>query len=107
MWSKLVSTEIDDEQKLDMAMPMGGLSEVPDFPAGMKICMDETLLKRLELSSDCEPGDYLDLRCFATVTSVNKMQVNGKDRVRVELTIEKVAVEAEMESDGAPGDDDE
>lgn len=106
-WSKFVSTELDDEQRMDMAGPIGSMHNVPDFPYGMKISMDQVLLKRLKLEPDCEVGEYLDLRCFARVTSVTKNQVNGEDRCCVEMTIEKIKVEIEDDESAEEGDDDD
>lgn len=105
-WTQLVSTEMSDEQKLDMAMPCFPGRDTPDFPYGMKIQMDEWLLDRLKLDQDVEVGDLLDMRCFAVVTSVRKEQTNGKSTCTVCLTIEKVAIESESEEGESPGDDD-
>ena len=106
-WTKFVTTELDEDQKLDMAVPMGSLRDVPDFPYGMKISFDQHLLKRLKMEPDCEVGEYIDLRCFARVTSVTKNQVNGEDRCCVEMTIEKISAEIEDDESTKPDDDDD
>jgi|SRR5665213_3037217 len=104
-WSKLISTELTDDEKIDMGIPCSGLGNVHDFPYGMHITMDAVLLKKLGLSQNCEVGDYLDMRCFASVTSVRKTQTDSGDQCRVELTIEKIAVESEM-AESTDSDDD-
>jgi hypothetical protein len=107
-WSKWVSTELTIDERIDAAMPMGiSLGDAPDYPYGMKICMDEGLLQKLGLSDNCDIGDLLDMRCMAKVTSVTKNQVNGEDKCRVELTIIEVKTENEdTESTEEGGDDD-
>lgn len=106
-WSKLVSTELSDEKKLDMSMPTILGKDVPEFPYGMRISMDEELLERLDLEADCEVGDYLDLRCFAVVTSVSKNKTNSGMKCCVELQIEKVAIEPEFEHEDPDADEDD
>ena len=105
-WTKLVSTEMGEEQKLDMMMPCFPGRDTPDYPYGMKITLDGWLLDRLGLDRNVDVGDYLDMRCFAVVTSVRKEQTDGKDECTVCLTIEKVALESEMDESTEPGDDD-
>ena len=97
-WTQLVDMAMDDEAKIDMVKPMP-LDEVPDYPFGLRICLTQEDLDKLGLDADCEVGDLLDMRCFATVTSVSKNEVNGKPSCRVELQIEKIAVENEMDED--------
>jgi len=94
-FTKYVSTEMSDDQKLDFGFPTMLGKDIPDYPPGMKIEMDENLLEKLDLGHDCEPGDYLHLRCFAVVTGVHREQKNGKDEVKVCLTLEKISAESE------------
>ncbi len=106
-WSKLVSTEMEQDQITDMMMPIMPGRTGPDFPCGMQISLDEWLLERLGLDQDVEVGDYLDMRCFATVTSIIKSQGNGDAKCHVCLTIEKIAIEDEMgESTGLDDEED-
>lgn len=93
-WSKLVSMELDDEDKLDFTAPMP--VDRPDYPYGLRICLTEKELGKLGLDGDCEVGDMLDMRCFATVTSISKNDSGGGSSCRIELQIEKMAVEDEM-----------
>lgn len=92
-WSKMVDMENDDEDQLDLAVP--AIAEKPRYPWGLRICLTHRELEKLGLDADCEVGDVIDLRAFAVVTScsVNETE-NGKD-CRVELQIEKLAVENE------------
>lgn len=91
-WTRLVSMEMDDEDKIDFCAPIA--CEAPDYPYGLRITLSEKELKKLELPLP-EIGDYLDLRAFARVTSVSLDQRNGEDCCRVELQIEQIAVENE------------
>ena len=95
-WSKLVDMEMDDDEKLDRAIPEMPLA--PDYPWGLRISLTEKELEKLGLDADCDIGDMIDLRAFAVVTSVSKNKsTEGADSCRVELQIEKMAVESEDE----------
>lgn len=95
-WSKLVDMEMDDEDILDHPMPIA-MSQRASYPYGLRICLTHKELKKLGLDADCEIGDVIDLRAFATVTSVSMNKTEGgDDECRVELQIEKLAVENEM-----------
>ena len=96
--SKLVDLELNDEDKMDMAVPE--IASKPDYPWGLRICLTDKELEKLGLEADCEIGDMIDIRCFATVTSVSK----GDGGCRVELQIEKMAVENEMTENGEDDD---
>lgn len=91
-WTQLTSMELDDEDKMDMAIP--SISQQPDFPWGLRICFTEKELKRLELPIP-EDGDMIDMRAMGTVTSVSTEQREGKDTCRVEIQIEKISLENE------------
>ncbi len=67
--------------------------------------MTEKELQKLDLAPDCEVGDIIDLRAFAVVTSVSTEQRDGRNSARVELQIERLAVESE--SDESTESDDE
>jgi hypothetical protein len=95
-WSKLVDMELDDEDKMDLAVPQ--ISSQPDYPWGLRICLCEKELEKLKLPVP-EVGDYLDMRSFGRVTSVSTEQRDGKDCCRVEIQIEQIAVEDENTED--------
>jgi len=95
-WTKLVSMELDDEDKLDFCAPIP--CDRPDYPYGLRICLCQKELDKLGLPKP-EFGDYLDMRAFGRVTSVS----DDQGGVRVEIQIEQIAVEDEMAED--MGDD--
>lgn len=103
-WSKMADMEMDDEAQLEAVMPIA-MPDKPRFPYGLRICLTHDELKKLNLKPDCEVGDVIDLRAFATVTSVSISQSEGGDHCRVELQIEKLAIE--NESGEGPGDGDD
>ncbi len=90
-FGKMVDLELDDEDKMDAAMPMP-MPDKPDYPYGVRICLCRPEMKKLELdASQCNVGDVIDLRCFGEVTSVSAD--------RVEIQIQKMAVENEMDEE--------
>jgi hypothetical protein len=93
-WSSLISMELDDEDKLDAVCPMP-MSERPNYPYGLRICFTHKELEKLELGVP-EIGDMIDLRCFATVTSVSMDDTASGKTCRVEMQIEKISAESEM-----------
>jgi hypothetical protein len=91
-WSKLVDMSMDDEDILDAPMPIP-MADKPRFPFGLRICLTGPELAKLGLDADCDEGDMLDMRCFATVTAIHKEDGN----CRVELQIERMSVEDESQ----------
>ena len=92
-WSNLIDMELDDEEQLDAIMPMP--TNRPRYPFGLRICLGPPELKKLGLDADCSVGDMIDLRAFASVTCVH----SEAGSARVELQIEKIALENEMRED--------
>ena len=92
-WSKLVDLEMDDEASMDAIMPMP-MANKPRYAYGLRICLCEDELKKLDLDLP-SVGDVIDLRAFAEVTAVS----DGECGRRVELQIQKMAVENEMAED--------
>ena len=101
-WSSMVDMELTDEEKLDQMMPIP-LSERPDYPCGLRISLTEKELAKLDLDPDCEVGDVIDLRAFAEVTSVSKSDGPMGPCCRIELEIQRLAIE--NESTEEPGDE--
>jgi hypothetical protein len=93
MWSKLVDMELDDESQLDYPTPIA--MDKPQYPCGLRICLTQEELTKLGLDLSCEIGDYLHIKAFATVTSISIDEDKQSGRCRVELQIEKMAVEDE------------
>lgn len=100
-WSKLVDMEMDDESILDAPCPMPmPKPRGPQYPWGLRITLTDKELQKLGMEADCSIGDYLDMRAFACVTSISKdTDSDGNAYCRVELQIEKLAVEDEMAED--------
>lgn len=88
----MVSMELDDEDKLDFCAPIA--CDRPDFPYGLRICFSEKELKKLGLDIP-EIGDMIDMRAMGEVTSVSIDKTNGEDRCRVEIQLQRVALEDE------------
>lgn len=97
-WSKMVDMELDDESKLDAPQPYP-MPEKPDYPYGLRICLTEKELKKLDIEAPQNIGEVIDLRAFAVVTSIScyKTEGSGDDCCRVELQIQKLAVESEAD----------
>jgi hypothetical protein len=91
--------ELSDDEKIDREMP-GATPSKPDYPWGLRISLTEKELEKLDLDCDeCEDGDMVDLRAFAVVTSKSTETHDGKRTCRIELQIQKLAVENEMTED--------
>lgn len=95
-WSQLVDMELDDESKLDAAQPYP-MSSKPDFPYGLRISLTEKELEKLGIDAPEQIGDLIDLRCFGVVTCISKNSTDSGDCCRVEIQIQKMAVESEMQ----------
>lgn len=98
-WTKLVSMELTDDEKIDrLATCAPALKDQPDYPWGLRINLDECCISKLEaagLEGEPDVGDYIDLRCFARVTSKSADETDGGMRRRYELQIEQMALEDE------------
>lgn len=92
-WSRFIDLELSDDEKLDMTMPIR--ADAPQYPPGLRISLCEEVLQKLGLDEPPDVGDILDLRAFACVTSYSN---DGSGR-RVELQIERLAVENETTED--------
>lgn len=89
---KLVSMELDDEEKIDFCAPIE--CPRPDYPYGLRITLSEKELKKLGMAVP-QVGEYIDLRAFACVKSVSCDETSSGETCRVELQIEKIATENE------------
>jgi hypothetical protein len=99
-WTRMVDTELTDEEKLDAHMPIA-MPERPDYPFGLRICLTDKELEKLDLDDDCNIGDMIDIRAMAEVTSVSKSDGPNGASCRIELQITHLAVENEMTEDEA------
>lgn len=102
-WSKLVDMKRTPEEKSDTyPTAMSAAMAQNDYPYGLKICLCEDELKKLNLSDDVESGDMIHLVAMGKVTNVNKSDDNGKKGVRVEITLTNMAVEDESHETDMP-----
>lgn len=105
-WTKMVSMELTEEEKLEDCMPCPpSIGNQPDYPYGLRISLTERELDKLGLEEDPEIGDYIDLRAFACVTSASREQSANGPRRRIELTIERLAIEDEDREEMGGGED--
>ena len=106
-WSKMADLALSDEEVADYGPNVPARDDAPQYPWGLRISLCEAELSKLGLDvADADVGDIVDLRAFATVTSVSQSKkADGTSCCRVELQIEKMAVE--NESDEAPGEEDD
>jgi hypothetical protein len=89
-FSKPVSMELDDEEKFDAVQPIK-MSDKPDFPYGLRICLTHVELAKLHLDiADCERGDCLDIVARCRVTDRETRDGPGGPSCRVELQIETI-----------------
>jgi hypothetical protein len=106
-WTSLVDMAMTPEEQTDMCMPVccgPDMSDKPAYPYGLCICLTDGELKKLGLEADCDVGDMIDMRCFGIVTSVSKNQkADGTNSARVEIQLQKLAVEDEMREDTSRG----
>jgi hypothetical protein len=85
----MVSMELDDEEKIDAVAPIPMPSK-PDFPHGLRICLTERELEKLDIDhTEAFVGGVFHGFFMARITSVS---VNG-----VEAQIEDLAIESEDE----------
>jgi hypothetical protein len=84
-----VSMELDDDTKLDYATikPVS-----PDYPYGLKICLCEDEIGKLDLPDDVKAGEYLFFKARACVTNAGTEKMADGVKRRVELQIEDMQV---------------
>ena len=103
---KFVDMELDDEAKIDGAIPTPDGPKTPDYPYGLRICLTTAELAKLGFDEADMPeyGDMLHFVAMACVTFANTSHgENGRDR-RVELQITHMSLEnesAEFQDDEA------
>jgi hypothetical protein len=96
-YGKLVDMELEDEEAAEMPMPIK--LETPRYPFNLCICLTKSDMDKLGLdASDASVGDVIDMRAFGEVTSISKD--------RVEIQIQKLALENETEEEPGEEDDD-
>jgi len=93
-WSQFADMSLTDEQKIDAIAPIP-IPDRPEYPYGLRICLTQDELQKVDLDDDCEVGDTIDLRAFARVTSKSASDGPNGRQCRIELQIEQLAVENE------------
>lgn len=93
----MTSMEYDDEDKLDACLPIS-MSDRPDYPYSLRICLTEKEFKKLGLDpSVAVVGGIVHLHALARITSVSAEDRESGSSCRVEMQIEDLAVESEDE----------
>jgi hypothetical protein len=101
-WPKLVDLELSDDEKIDSGFPIGpdAKPKQPDYPWGLRISLTEKELEKLDLDiNDAEIGDLIDMRAFGVITSISQNDSDGGKCCRVEIQLQKLAIEDEMRED--------
>jgi hypothetical protein len=91
----MVSMELDDEDKMDAAMPYP-MPDKPDYPYGLRICLTEKEFSKLGIDpADAFVGGIFHLHALARITSVTASDDGNGSSCRVEATLEDMAIESE------------
>jgi hypothetical protein len=104
----MVDLQRTDDEKAEARMEMyaSPMSDMPDVPSGLCICLTEAELEKLDLDDDAEVGDYLHGRFMAKVTSIAKNDSGTGAKCRIELSIVAMSVD-ENESTEDPAEDED
>ena len=98
------SLELDDEEKLDVLMPMP--MDRPDYPCGMRVSLTEKEFEKLEIDySDAKIGDVFIMKCICKITSMSLYDNEGSGQTcRCEAQITDCEIEGlDDEEDEKPG----
>ncbi len=71
----------------EKAEESGKMPDMPDYPYGLCICLNDDDLEKLDLADDMEAGDTITFMATAKVTSVSAREIGGEVEKRVELQI--------------------
>lgn len=94
---KMVDMELDDEAIADMSAPMA-LPEHPRYPYGLRISLNKSDLKKLGLdSTEAFVGGYVHGHFVGCITSVSINESEHSEDCRVEIQMERLAIESEDE----------
>lgn len=78
------------------------VSDMPDVPMGLCICLTETELSKLGIDPekiDCSVGDTCHIFALAKVTSVSKRDTGNGPECRLEMSLTDMAIEDEDEEE--------
>lgn len=91
------SMELDDEEKLDFSAPIP-MPQGPDFPCGLRICLTEKQLDKLQLDAEgAVIGGLVHGHFMARITSISSDERDGASSCRIEMQIEDLGIESEDE----------
>lgn len=99
MFRHMTDMQRSDDEKSQARMESYGspMSDMPDVPHGLCLCLTERELEKLDLSSDADVGDLIHLFAMAKVTSVSKSDTGDGEKCRIELSIIAMGVESESD----------
>lgn len=93
---QMVSLELDDEEKMDMAYPT--MVDKPDYPYGTKICLTHKELDKMGFShEDMIVGGVVHIHSLGRITSVSASDDASGTQSRIEIQLEDMAIESEDE----------
>lgn len=92
--------ELDDEQKLDLAVPCAAVPDkklLPEYPWGLRLSLEGPQLDKLNFAPD-QAGGMVHGHFMAKITSIsNDQREHGSTYRRVELQIQQLCLESEDE----------
>ncbi len=95
MFSKLVDLAYTDEEKMATDIPCGPIDR-PRYPYGATLSFDQDTLDKMNLDTKgVSVGDMIDLRAFGVITSISENDTSDGPKCRVEIQIQKIAIENE------------
>jgi hypothetical protein len=104
-FTKFVDMALDDDDALDMAMPIQ--TNRPTYPPNLCIALCNPQIEKLEEEGldcdECEVGDTIDLRMLGRVTSVSDCDGPMGRQRRIEIQCLMLACEIEDQEE--PGED--
>jgi hypothetical protein len=87
--------QVNEEVSANAAPMTAKAENVPKYPWGLCINLEDDQLDKLGIDGECEVGDQIHLCAMAKVTSCSENETEGKTRHRIELQITHLAVEDE------------
>jgi hypothetical protein len=91
----MVSMELDDEDKLDTAMPIA-MPEKPDYPFNLRFAITDKEFAKMELETDnLQRGMLIHVHAICRITDVTTTDGQMGKCCRAEVQIEDMCVESE------------
>ncbi len=75
----------------------GASPSEPEYDYGLHVAFNHETLLKLDLDTDVEVGDMLEMRCLAKVKSVSKNDTGDGEKCRVEMVLSHICIENEQE----------